>query len=961
MRVSLRMKLGAIVAAALAAVVVLTTASAIYENRIADHVASIQQSYLPKIRVRPRLEAAFERLNRAFKDATDANDLELANRERTALVAMLVDASDALSSGEIAAVRVAIDDHYSAASEVSRKMIAGESGEALINEIHAMQDRQQRTSQLIDQVTTVDERALEAAFDSTTELHGTAIIVRLIAGLICAIAVLVLSLWIGRGVVRSLAHLIAGFRRFGDGDFSRPIPSIDDDELGDVARQANAMAGRLEQLDAERARRDWIKAGHAGTVDAIRGELDPDEVAARALAFLVRHQRAAAGVVYAGPPGGPFERIASHGLSRADLADAVTLGEGLVGTAAQRVEVSTVDGGPTGMKLRSGLADVIAHELVLVPLLQDAAVVGVLELAFITRATDADHELLVLVRTPIAIAIGVARSRSATRALLVESQRQARELAEAHRDLEHKADELAKASLYKSQFLANMSHELRTPLNAIIGFSELLYDDAVPADAPQAKEFLNDILTSGRHLLGLINDVLDLAKVESGKLEFHPEPCRLSMVIGEVVGILRTTATSKGLRIETAIPSALDDVNLDPARLKQVFYNFLSNALKFTPAGGRVIARVLPEDGDCIRIEVEDTGRGIALEEQVRLFVEFQQAREGAKRIDGTGLGLALTKRIVEAQGGSVGVRSVVGEGSVFHAVLPRRHVLNVPAAVASLAVARSPMVNAARVLVVEDDPLFRVGLAETLMSAGYAVESVATGTEALARCKVRDFDAITLDLILPDMAGLSVLHALRESRNRTAPVIVITLVAEPGAVAGFAVHDILAKPLDDERLLQSLLRAGVEPGKATTILVVDDEAASLKVMAATLTQLGYDARCTSDPVSALRSVHDAPPAAIVLDLIMPKLTGFEFLDQLRDDPHGRNIPVIVWTSKDLTADEISRLAVSAQAVVSKGHDGNHRVVAELAALLPPRLAQAEVTSPRPAPSPVPHLAGSGT
>ncbi|HEX7837248.1 MAG TPA: ATP-binding protein [Kofleriaceae bacterium] len=232
--------------------------------------------------------------------------------------------------------------------------------------------------------------------------------------------------------------------------------------------------------------------------------------------------------------------------------------------------------------------------------------------------------------------------------------------------------QIEQASRLKSEFLASMSHELRTPLNAIIGFAELLYDGQVDPASPTHKEFLGDILCSGRHLLRLINDILDLAKVEAGKLEFRPEPIDVRRLVGEVVAILGPTAVQKQVRIDTQVDPSVSSLTLDPARLKQVAYNYLSNALKFTPAGGSIALRIKPDGLDRFRLEVEDTGIGIASTDLGRLFVEFEQLEAGAaERHQGTGLGLALVRRLVEAQGGSVGVTSMIGKGTTFHACLP--------------------------------------------------------------------------------------------------------------------------------------------------------------------------------------------------------------------------------------------------------------------------------------------------
>ncbi|MBI2378149.1 MAG: response regulator [Deltaproteobacteria bacterium] len=248
-----------------------------------------------------------------------------------------------------------------------------------------------------------------------------------------------------------------------------------------------------------------------------------------------------------------------------------------------------------------------------------------------------------------------------------------RALEQANRELAIAKEQAERSSRFKSSFLANMSHELRTPLNSIIGFAELLYDGQVSPDMPEHHEFLGDILTSGRHLLQLINDVLDLSKVEAGRLEFHPERVSLGTLIGEVLAVLRTAASEKQIRIATEIDPSVAEVSIDPARLKQILYNYLSNALKFTPPGGRIELRARPEGTTAFRVEVEDTGIGISEGDVHRLFAEFEQLDAGsAKKHAGTGLGLALTKRLAEAQGGSVGARSTLGVGSTFHAVLPR-------------------------------------------------------------------------------------------------------------------------------------------------------------------------------------------------------------------------------------------------------------------------------------------------
>jgi PAS domain S-box-containing protein len=503
-------------------------------------------------------------------------------------------------------------------------------------------------------------------------------------------------------------------------------------------------------------------------------------------------------------------------------------------------------------------------------------------------------------------------------------------------ELENENRRIQEANRLKSEFLANMSHELRTPLNSIIGFADILHDGEVSPDSPQHRELLGDILQSGRHLLQLINDILDLAKIEAGKLDFYPEPMELAGAIAEVCSVLRQVAAGKGIRLEWEVDADVDRVVLDPSRLKQILYNYVSNALKFTGEGGRVGVRARTEDEQSFRLEVEDTGIGIAQADLSRLFVEFHQLDSGAaKRHAGTGLGLALTKRIVEAQGGSVGVKSVLGAGSVFHAVLPRR-------AARTASDSRPPLVarelqheGSNAVLVVDDDPGDQAILARVLGRAGYGVDVVGSGLEAVRACRERVFGAITLDLLLPDINGLEVLRRIRtEGKNRATPVVVVSVVAERGVVGAFPVHDYLRKPVDGGDLVTTLQHAGLSPERSGSILVVDDDPLALKLMETALRQIGYRAEVRSDGASALDLAAREPPLAVIVDLLMPGMDGFDFLTRFRTLSGCHFSPAIVWTMKDLTPEDHARLSALAHSVVEKGARGSASLEEELGALL---------------------------
>ncbi len=484
---------------------------------------------------------------------------------------------------------------------------------------------------------------------------------------------------------------------------------------------------------------------------------------------------------------------------------------------------------------------------------------------------------------------------------------------------------IAEANRVKSEFVANMSHELRTPLNSIIGFSRLIHDGKVGPVSPEQQEYLGDVLLSATHLLELINDILDLSKIEAGKLTFAAETLDVARVVQEVVSILRPGAEAKRIHLATELDPSVGSVILDAGRLKQVLYNYLSNALKFTATDGRVVVRTRGEDAHSFRIEVEDTGIGIAAGDMTNLFRRFQQLHPG--RYGGTGLGLALTKHLVEAQGGIVGARSTLGSGSTFHAVLPRR--LRSATTLPLSRFVPGPDDGAPLVLVVDDDAADQDVMLNALRAGGYAVETAATCAQALARCRERRYAAITVDLLLPDGCGLKVLEAIRSgSPNQDAPVLVASVVAERAAVAGFEIHDALSRPCDPPRLLASLARAGVPPQRPGRVLVVDGDAGSRHLLEATLRGLGYRTTCVPDGERGLHEAAAERPVAVVLDLVMPEMDGLAFLEQFRRVPANGAVPVLVWGLEELSAEEERVLAASAQAVVQKGSAGADAVVA---------------------------------
>jgi len=498
--------------------------------------------------------------------------------------------------------------------------------------------------------------------------------------------------------------------------------------------------------------------------------------------------------------------------------------------------------------------------------------------------------------------------------------------------------ELMDANRHKSVFLANMSHELRTPLNAILGFSELLIDSK-NGQFPAATRlrFLEQIHTSGKHLLGLINDILDLSKIEAGQMELRLQMVSVADVVSQVTSIVEPLVVQKQLHLKSDAGGA-GQILADEGKLKQMILNLVSNAIKFTPAGGTVTVTAR-RVGDRLEIVVSDNGMGIAEHDLDRLFKEFQQIDSGANRKQqGTGLGLVLTRRLAVLHGGNVRAESELGTGSRFTIDLPVESRSPDRAPRASSGIPKAAVVDLSRplVLVVEDDPASAELLSRQIEGAGFRTENARNGIEAMAMAKERKPVAITLDILLPEVDGWEVMTLLkRDEATSDIPVIIVSVVDDPELGKALGALDYFVKPVNAKELVQRLSNYNFKSGDGQTlILVVDDEAANREWLKHVLEPLGFTVLIASGGLEAIDLARSRKPALVMLDLLMPDVNGFDVVEALSGNEATRTIPIMVLTAKSLTRAEIDQLNGRVSIILKRGSTGAVALLSQLHAVL---------------------------
>jgi CheY-like chemotaxis protein/signal transduction histidine kinase len=772
-----------------------------------------------------------------------------------------------------------------------------------------------------------------------------------------------------------------------------------------------AFAGMTESLRESRkteAGRDWLKTGMNELNALIRGDQETAKLADKVIKYLAEYLHAGVGALYIHhEETKDLELIASYAFTRRkNLGSRFKLGEGLIGQAAAEGKSICLTNVPEDyLPISSALGEKVPVAIIAAPFLHEGKLIGALELGSFSPFSDAELDFLKQAMDVLAIGINVNLSRQRINELLTQSQAQEEELRvqqeelqqsneeleeraqlleqqreqidaknrameEASEELSRRAEELERISTYKSEFLANMSHELRTPLNSLMILSKLLQDNKDRNLTDKQVEYAATINSAGNDLLTLINDILDLSKIESGRLQFNYEETRMDELLGQLKITFGPAAEQKGLAFEIESPENLPRLRIDPQRTLQVLKNLVSNAFKFTQKGSVTLRAFVPDAQDnplpvpAFGVSVSDTGIGISADKHELIFQAFQQADGSTSRkFGGTGLGLSISRQLALSMCGDIRLSSEEGKGSTFTLYLPLSgneagmkeagSAAKAPVPAAPVVPPASPAQNSRPaaalpddreklaqnekcILIIEDDLAFANILMRMVRDRGFKALVAADGASGCALAARFLPSAIILDVMLPGMDGWAVMQKLKDDLStRHIPVHFLTCLEERQKAMTMGAIGFVTKPVSTEQLdnLFSTIEKAVEQ-TVKKLLIVEDNERETKGMRELLQQRGITISTASTGKDALRLLAADAFDCVVLDLGLADMSGFDLLEHVRGMDEKRRIPVIIHTGRELTHDEERRLRRYAESIIIKGAGSPERLLNEVTLFL---------------------------
>ncbi len=779
----------------------------------------------------------------------------------------------------------------------------------------------------------------------------------LILLIVSGILITVIVYFISQSISSPVVALLSDTDKISNGDYSIRNTVKSKDEIGKLGSAINNMVGNIES-------KSKIQNGVASISEAVIGQSSRGNYSENILKQLINVTGADMAVFYTlNESENEFQHFDSIGANKNLMQPFMAgISEGEIGSAVVQKKIHYLKNLPndTLFRYKTSAGEIVPREIITIPVINHQnKVIALVSLVNIYPFTDEALQVIKLSWNLINSSYSnlLASEETATLAdhLLLTNQKleaQSEELQEQSEELQQQADELQKgsdelqlqnqelemqrrqveeATRLKSEFLSNMSHELRTPLNSINALSHVLIRQAKHKLSEEENEYLEVVERNGKRLLSLINDILDLSKVEAGKIEMQPKALSLEALLNQITDNIQPLAKQKNLILQFQFSDEQVEIETDENRLHQVLTNVIGNAVKFTDKGGVELS--VKTDLGAVHINVKDTGIGISDQMLPYIFDEFRQVDGSTSRTyEGTGLGLAIAKKMIHALHGKITVESVLGKGSVFTISLPKKWEGHVETESYSWSQKQSPDQNKKTILVVDDDPKIVKQISASLEASGYHTIGTTSGKEALMLAVKFKPYAITLDIVMPEMDGWEVLQKLKNNPETSdIPVIIISISNDKQTSFALGAIGYVAKPVNRQVLIREIRKLNLSPAM---VMIVDDNPIDRKLVFDILTEENIETIQAESGAQCLELIRTNHPDIIVLDLMMPEMDGFQVLDEIRKKTETRDLPVIVVTAKDLTLHDKELLSGKVATVLTKSTVTPARVYQEIKRIL---------------------------